>query len=364
MQRITKAGHAADAGLIFHVFVMDSTSTSGAGKASIGFGSFTCYYIRAGAAISGAITPQDIATIGTYAAPTAATNIRIKAVDNANMIGVYEIQLHLDWVATGSEALTIFLTASGAAPVALTIPLVGINVQDGVRLGVTALPNAAADAAGGLPISDAGGLDLDAQLVTKINDILTDTGTTLQAELDGIQADTEDIQTRLPAALTLGGNIKADMLALSGDGPAADNAEAFFDGTGYAGTNNVIPTVMTLTGHTPQTGDGYAIVNHGTHGNAALKTLIDAIDDFIDTEVAAVKAVTDLLIASDAEPTGVPAATATPLVKLAWLFKALIRRVEVTATKKKFFNAADAAEWEKDLSDDGTTYTETTANAP
>lgn len=36
------------------------------------------------------------------------------------------------------------------------------NPQDVVRLGLTALPNAAADAAGGLPISDAGGLDLDA----------------------------------------------------------------------------------------------------------------------------------------------------------------------------------------------------------
>ena len=33
--------------------------------------------------------------------------------------------------------------------------------QDAVRLGLTALPNAAADAVGGLPISDAGGLDMD-----------------------------------------------------------------------------------------------------------------------------------------------------------------------------------------------------------
>lgn len=36
--------------------------------------------------------------------------------------------------------------------------------SDIVRLGLTALPNAAADAAGGLPISDAGGLDLDTLL--------------------------------------------------------------------------------------------------------------------------------------------------------------------------------------------------------
>jgi hypothetical protein len=43
---------------------------------------------------------------------------------------------------------------------------------------------------------------------TTIPAILEDTGTTLQAELDGIQADTEDIQTRLPAAL-IGGRIDA-----------------------------------------------------------------------------------------------------------------------------------------------------------
>ena len=34
---------------------------------------------------------------------------------------------------------------------------------------------------------------------------------------------------------------------ISTDATAADNAEAFFDGTGYAGTGNTIPTVTTLT---------------------------------------------------------------------------------------------------------------------
>lgn len=44
-----------------------------------------------------------------------------------------------------------------------------------------------------------------------------------------------------------GGLINANVKQVSGDATAADNAEAFFDGTGYAGTNNVIPTVTTLT---------------------------------------------------------------------------------------------------------------------
>ncbi len=42
-----------------------------------------------------------------------------------------------------------------------------------------------------------------------------------------------------------------DVAKLSGDSTAADNAEAFFDGTGYAGTGNVIPTVTNLTNLTP-----------------------------------------------------------------------------------------------------------------
>ena len=43
------------------------------------------------------------------------------------------------------------------------------------------------------------------------------------------------------------GDIKVDVETISDDATAASNAEAFFDGTGYAGTNNVIPTVTTLT---------------------------------------------------------------------------------------------------------------------
>ena len=44
--------------------------------------------------------------------------------------------------------------------------------------------------------------------------------------------------------------INANVTQVSGDSVAADNAEAFFDGSGYAGTGNVIPTVTTLTNKT------------------------------------------------------------------------------------------------------------------
>jgi hypothetical protein len=71
-------------------------------------------------------------------------------------------------------------------------------VVDAVRAGLTALPNAAADAAGGLPVSDAGGLDLDARLDAAVSSRATSTQAT------NIETDTQDIQTRLPAALSGG----------------------------------------------------------------------------------------------------------------------------------------------------------------
>ena len=47
-----------------------------------------------------------------------------------------------------------------------------------------------------------------------------------QTTADAIEADTQDIQSRLPAALTGGGNIKADVIAISSSTAAADNLEA------------------------------------------------------------------------------------------------------------------------------------------
>lgn len=70
-------------------------------------------------------------------------------------------------------------------------------------------------------------------------------GTTVKTATD-VETDTQDIQLRLPAALTGGGNIKADTLAISGDTVAADNLESATDGTGYnIGNGSVVCTSVT-----------------------------------------------------------------------------------------------------------------------
>lgn len=258
MQRMMVRGTAAGSGLVFHIFAMDSTSTSGAGKASVAFGSWSCRYIRNGEAISGAITPEDITTIGTYAAPTANTNIRIKAVDNTNMIGVYEVQIHSDWVNTTNtcQSLLIYLTASGVAPITLMIPLTAINPQDGVRAGLTALPNAAAEAAGGLFTRGTG--------AGQIN---------------------QDANGRIDA------NVKSII------GTTLTETSAGYLSAGFKKLFDVAVPVLTAAS-VNQTGDSYAIVNNGTYGNSALNTDLDSII----TAVAAVPTATanaDALLTRD-----------------------------------------------------------------
>jgi hypothetical protein len=66
--------------------------------------------------------------------------------------------------ATGIRGVLVGGSATGVVIVGAYINLVAYDPTDTIRLGLTALPNAAADAAGGLPISDAGGLDLDANV--------------------------------------------------------------------------------------------------------------------------------------------------------------------------------------------------------
>lgn len=131
------------------------------------------------------------------------------------------------------------------------------NLQDSVRLGLTALPNAAADAAGGLPISDAGGLDLDTKLANT-NEVtaarmgaLTDLidGGRLDLLLDGVKAKTDLI----PA-----GGFPANFSVLD------------INSSGFITRVVLCSTVTTLTGHTPQTGDSYARIGANGAGLTAL----------------------------------------------------------------------------------------------
>lgn len=156
---------------IITVFIQDSSSTTGAGLGSLTQASgIVGGYVREGGTGVALAVDEDVTTEGTYQAPSAAGKVRIGTPANMRT-GTYELHFHNDLWATGAETVTI--TLGGAANMA-DLPI-EVQLSDPVRgLGSpTALPNAAADAPGGLPISDAGGLDLDA-IKAKTDNLPTD----------------------------------------------------------------------------------------------------------------------------------------------------------------------------------------------
>jgi len=93
--------------------------------------------------------------------------------------GYYRLDLPDAACAAGVTGVWVGGTITGMVVIGEYIQLVAYDPFDTVRLGLTALPAAAADAAGGLIISDAGGLDADAQ----------------RADVAAILADTNELQT-------------------------------------------------------------------------------------------------------------------------------------------------------------------------
>ncbi len=98
-------------------------------------------------------------------------------------------------------------------------------------------------------------------------------------------------------------NLPANMIQLGSSTQSATDLKDFAD-TGYDSASHKVAEVSVLTGHTVQTGDSYPIVNSGTHGNAALKSLIDALKAVAD----AVKLKTDNLPGDPADASDIATA--------------------------------------------------------
>jgi hypothetical protein len=104
----------------------------------------TAYTVTAG-------NVETIATLGTFAAPTA-SKCRFKEVDSTNHPGLYEIQIANARfaVASAKKVVISVLGASNLKQENYEICLSSYDPFDAVRMGMTALPSAAAEAAGGL----------------------------------------------------------------------------------------------------------------------------------------------------------------------------------------------------------------------
>ena len=160
-------------------------------------------------------------------------------------------------VPAGDVLPVMFSSYAGSTGASAT--LTGLAVTDIEIYKDGSTTQRASDA--GYTLLDTDGIDFDG--ITGIHGFSIDTGDNTDAGfytvgawftvvVSAVTIDSQTVnfiacQFRLMAAEVVAGAPQADVYALSGDTTAANNAESFFDGTGYAGTNNVIPTVTTLT---------------------------------------------------------------------------------------------------------------------
>lgn len=129
-----------------YLFIQDSSVTTGAGLTGLTYNAsgLVCYYVRPLAAAAAL-------TLATQTVTGAHGDGGFVEVSSANMPGVYRLDLSDAICATGVNSVVVMLKgATNMAPVTLEIQLVSIDVNDAVRAGLTALPNAAAQASGGL----------------------------------------------------------------------------------------------------------------------------------------------------------------------------------------------------------------------
>jgi len=265
-----------------------------------------------------------------------------------------------------------------------------VDLSDAVRAGLTALPNAAADAAGGLPVSDAGGLDLDAQIGTDIDTLLTRLSATRATYLDylfsiyfGLVSAVAQAQAGAAGSITLAAAASAiddfykGMTVVLYTGTGAGQARSI---TAYNGTTKVA-TVDPNWATAPDATSWYVIVTAGAGAAVAniAAILADTADmqprvvaieadtnelqtDDYPTSIAAVKtvadaiqAITDLLTLAainaevvdvintdtSGEPAqGTPGATLGLRAKIDWLFKSWRNKKTQTSTQWNLYDDA------------------------
>lgn len=128
------------------VFIQDSSSSVGAGLTGLVFNtaSLTCYYRK------GATGTPTALTLATQTVGGAHSDGGFVAVDGTNCPGQYRLDLS-DTIVAAAGMVTLYLRgATNMAPCVVEIEIVAVNKFDAVRGGLTALPNANAEAAGGL----------------------------------------------------------------------------------------------------------------------------------------------------------------------------------------------------------------------
>lgn len=172
------------------------------------------------------------------AASTAITEATLAALTTAHADGgflhigngYYRLDLPDAAVAAGAAGVLVHGIVTGMVVIGCYIELVAFDPADAVRLGLTALPNAAAEAAGGLYTrgTGAGQINQPANGMVDANTV-RNAGTAIVAT--GGRQEVNASHIAGAAVSTTTAQLGVNVVQVSGDATAADNLETAYDDT-------------------------------------------------------------------------------------------------------------------------------------
>lgn len=256
----------ASTDVTLYVFVQDSASTTGGGKTGIAYNaaSLVAYYVR----------PLGTATAITLATQTvggAHSDGGWVEVDATNMPGLYRFDLPDAVCATGVNSVAIMVKgAADMAPLTLEVELVAYDPQSATSLGLSNLDTTVGSRA-------------TQTSVDTVDDFLDTEIAAIKAKTDNLPASPADEAT----LTTIASYIDTEVAAIKAK---TDNLPA------SPAAVSDIPTVNDIiTGMDANSADLNTIIS-----------MLTDIDNYIDTEVAAIKAKTDNLPAAPAATGDIP----------------------------------------------------------
>lgn len=194
---------------------------------------------------------------------------------------------------TNGNNIQFNFTGTGAVPQTINIVTSSLNWYDTVRAGLTALPNAAANAAGGLPISIAGALDLD-EMNVDIEAIQVSTAGLTFTVANQVDVNVVDWKGAAAAAMTgdafarlgapAGASVSADIAAVKVD-TAAIKVQS--DKLTFSVANQVDVNVLDWKGAVAPAMTGDAFARLGAPAGASVSADIAAIQATFPANFAA-----------------------------------------------------------------------------
>ncbi len=236
MKLLAKQGQTSN---ILQIFIRDSSSLTGAGLTGLLYsdGSLTAYYHQEDDTSATQINLVDM-TVGTF------TSSGFKEIDSAHMPGWYQFCPPDASFATAKNVAFHLKGATNMAPLPIECQMISADPYDAVRLGLTALPNAAAEASGGLYTrgNGAGQINQPGNGMVDVNTIKwAGTTTTLTSGFPDVNMKT------ITAAIIAAGSFAANAL------------DAVWATTARTITGGTITTVSDKTGYALSTGGVQAI---------------------------------------------------------------------------------------------------------